>query len=148
MLEIIISVSILGIMLAVILPSLANFRNSQTMANTTSDIIALLNEARAKTLSSENSTYYSVHFESSRVVLFTGGTFDDSNTSNKVVTLSSIVTIPSSGGINLAGSGVNVSFDRLTGDTNQYGTIVIQLISDPTTQKTITINKTGVISSN
>jgi len=146
--EIVMVIAILAIVVAVVLPSLTGFRNGQSLKNTTDDIVSLLNQARMQTLSSENSTYYSVHFEMTRAVLFSGGTFSDSNSSNKVITFDNLVIIPANGGINLNGGDVNVNFTRLTGDTNQYGTIIIQLASDSSKQKTITINKTGIVSSN
>lgn len=147
-LEIVIAISILIIILAMIVPALSTFRNDQTIKNTTEDIISLLNEARTDTLSSKNSTYYSVHFESTRAVYYAGGTFTDGLSTNKVITFDTLVSLPISGGINLNGSGSDVHFTRLSGDTNEYGTIVVQLKSDATKQKTITIAKTGVVSAN
>ena len=146
--ELILAMSILVLTIAIIVPSLSTFRNTQSLKNTTDDIVSLLNQARMQTLSSQNSTYYSVHFEGTRAVLFTGGTFSNSNSTNKVITFDLATKIPASGGINLNGSGVDVNFTRLTGDTNQYGTIVVQLTSNATKQKTITINKLGIASVN
>ncbi len=148
LIQLIIVIAILTILVAVMIPSLTKFRNAQALKNTTDDIVSLLNNARLNTISSLNSNYYSVHFESARAVSFTGGTFAEPNSSNKVITFNTAVTIPASGGINLNGGGSNVSFTRLTGDTTQYGTIVVQLKSDSTQKKTITINKTGAVSSN
>lgn len=147
-LEILMIIAIIVILIAVIVPNLANFRNERTLNNTTSDIISLLNEARNNTISSYNSNSYSVHFESSRVVYFTGSVFDNNDSTNESVNLDSSVTIPASGGINLNGGGSDVNFARLTGDTNNYGTIIVRLTSDATKQKIITISKTGSISSN
>ncbi len=147
-LETIITIAILAIIIAIITPSLSTYKQTQTLKNTGDDIISLLNQARMQTLSSVNSTYYSVHFETGRAVLFTGGTFSEPNSSNNQITFDSLVNIPATGGINLNGGGSNVSFTRLTGDTNQYGTIIVQLTSDATKQITININKAGIVSSN
>lgn len=147
-LEVMIAMAILVLIITVVTPSLSSFRNQQSLKNTTDDIVSLLNQARMQTLSSQNSTYYSVHFESGRAVLFTGGTFTEPNGTNKQITFDGRVLIPASGGINLFGGGTNISFTRLTGDTNQYGTIIIRLVSDATKQKTITINKLGIASTN
>ena len=75
-------------------------------------------------------------------------TFNNNDATNNVITLDSNITIPASGGINLNGAGSDVIFTRLTGDTTAYGTIIVRLASDATSQKTITINQTGSISSN
>jgi len=147
-LEILMVIAIMIILIAVIVPNLTNFRNERTLNNTTSDIISLLNEARNNTISSYNSNNYSVHFESNRVVYFTGSVFNNNDSTNKPVTLDPIVNIPASGGINLSDGTNDVIFTRLTGDVNNYGTIIVSLTSDATKQKTITISKTGSISSN
>lgn len=146
--EVVLILVIIAILLAISLPALSNFRNVQALKNSAEDITSLLNEARTKTLSSYNSTYYSVHFTTTSATLFTGGTYNASATDNKVVTLDSAVNIPSSGGISLNGGGSDVKFTRLSGDTTNYGTIVVQLLSDSSKQKTITVAQTGVVSAN
>jgi prepilin-type N-terminal cleavage/methylation domain-containing protein len=148
LIEIVMVIGIIGILSAIIALNLFKFRAEQSLHNTTSDIISLLNEARINTISSKNSTNYGVHFETNRAVLFTGGTFAEPNSTNKQIDLDSSVLIPVSGGINLNGGGSDVIFTRLSGDTVGYGTIIVRLASDATRQKTITINKTGVASSN
>lgn len=137
----------MGIILAVVVPSFSSFRNRQVVRNTAEEVVALLNEARTTTLLSKSSTYYSVHIESSRAVLFTGGTFDTNAASNKVFTFDTLVTAPSAS-VSLNGGGSDVKFDRLTGDTSNYGTIQVNLVSDSTMKKIITINKLGVVSAN
>ncbi len=144
--ELLVIIAIVGIMLAMILPSLSSFRGEQTLDNTADDIVSLLNQARAQTLSSQSSTYYSVHFDTNQAVLFSGGTYTPGASTNKVVTFSNLVSLPSVGGISLLGGGSDVSFTRLTGDTTQYGTIIVRLVSDATRQKIITINQTGIVS--
>ena len=126
--------------------NLSGFRDQQALKNNTEDIISILNKARQNTLSSLNSTNYSVHFETNKVVLFVGSTYSSVNSSNEQFNLSSVVNIPISGGINVGG-GSDVVFERLTGETIG-GTIILRLISDSTKQKTIIINKTGIVSSN
>ena len=146
--EILIVISIIGILAAVIIPSLSKFRNEQALRNTTADIVSLLNKARNNTISSLSSSNYSVHFETTRFVYFTGSVFNNGAGTNSAFTLSTSVTIPASGGISLNGGGADVIFTRLTGETANYGTIIVRLASDDTKQKTITISKTGSVSSN
>ena len=146
--EILVVISIIVILAIIILPNLSRFRNERTLSNTTQDIISLLNKARSDTISSFNSNSYGVHFETDKIVYFAGTTYNSSDSNNSIINLDSSVTIPVSGGINLNGGGGDVIFTRLTGDTAGYGTIVVRLSSDATRQITITINKTGAISSN
>jgi prepilin-type N-terminal cleavage/methylation domain-containing protein len=147
LIEIIIVISIIGIISAITVPNLSNFHRQQELKNTTEDIFSLLNEARNNTISSKNSTTYGVHFLSDKAILFTGTTYNDS-TENKQIDFDSAVRIPDVGGINLNGGGDDVVFARITGDTENYGTIIIQLVSDITVQKTININKIGIIGVN
>jgi len=144
-LEVIIVMAILGIIIGVMAPSLSNFRNQQILKNTSEDIITILNKARSQTLSSLNLNYYSVHFETNKAVLFIDGTYSESSLSNEIISLDNHIEISD---IALNGSDVDVKFNRLIGDTNQYGTITIQITSDISKQKIITVSQTGVISSN
>lgn len=146
--EILIVLAILALMSTVVLPPLYNFKNQQVLKNTTEDIITLINKARMETLASKNSHYYSVHFASDRAVLFTDGVFNQNDSTNYSVIFDNSVSIPSTGGINLSGGGSDLIFNRLTGDTDQNGTIVLQLNSDTSIKKTITIRKTGIVTSN
>ena len=145
--EILIVVSIISVISAIIIPSFSEFKNQQELKNTTEDILSLLNEARSDTVSSINSTTYGVHFEVNKVTLFTGSSFSILP-SNKEIDFDNTVTIPIIGGINLSGGGNDVVFNRIIGDTINDGTIILQLTNDVTSQKTITINKLGVISKN
>jgi prepilin-type N-terminal cleavage/methylation domain-containing protein len=144
--ETLIVIAIIGIISSIVFVNLSDFRNEQSLKNTTIDVVSLLNKARQKTLSSVNSTNYSVHFEMGSATLFTGATYNSLDPTNEVIYFNSSVNIPVQGGLNIGG-GNDVTFERLTGDTIG-GTIIIRLVSDETQQKTITINKTGVISSN
>lgn len=148
LLELLVAISIISLIVAVVMPSLYTFRDNQILKNTAEDIVTLLNQARSQTLASQNSHYYSVHFEGGRIVLFTDGTFSEPNSSNTEIVFDDKVSIPITGGINLAGGVTDVNFTRLTGDTIDNGTIVVQLNSDNNKTKTITIRKTGVVSSN
>lgn len=147
LIEVVIAIAILVVILVISVPKINDFRDTQSLKNTTVEITTLLNEARTSTLSSKNSTVYGVHFESDRATLFTGNTFDNSDTNNKVIIFDSSVALPS-GNINLNGSGSDILFTRLTGDTNMYGTIILELAGDSSTQKTITISKLGSVSVN
>lgn len=147
LIEILIVVSIIVIISAIVIPNFSKFHNQQVLQNTTEDVISLLNEARNSTISSKNSNTYGVHFQIDKVILFTGASFT-SDPSNKQVDLDSSVTIPVAGGINLNGGGSDIVFARITGDTIEYGTIIIQLTRDVAQQKVITVSKIGVIGSN
>lgn len=147
LIEIVIAMAIITIILVITVPKLNDFRAHQTINNTASEVVNLLNEAKTSTLFSKNSTVYGVHFETNRVVFFTGPTFDDSALTNKVITFDSFVSLPS-GNITLNGNSVDIVFDRLTGNTSSHGTITLELVGDSSVQKVITVSSLGVISLN
>ncbi len=147
-LEILMVITIMIILIATVMPNLSKFKNERILNNTAGDVVAILNKARSDTISSYNSNNYGIHVESSRVVYFSGPTFNNNDSSNIVVSLDPNVNIPAIGGINLSDGTSDILFTRLTGDTTNYGTIIISLTSDATQQKIITISKTGSVSSN
>jgi prepilin-type N-terminal cleavage/methylation domain-containing protein len=142
--EILISIAILAIIATAIIGPFASFRNAQAIKNTSGSVVALLNQARVKTLSSENLLQYGVHLQSDRAILFSGTSYNAGVSISEVVVSDSKVAISD---IALAG-GDDVVFDRLTGATDNYGTLVVTLTDTSEGQKTITIAKTGVVSSN
>jgi prepilin-type N-terminal cleavage/methylation domain-containing protein len=146
LIEALVVIAIMGFISTIVLFSLSSFRNEQALKNTEIDIVTLLNKARQNTLSSINSNNYSVHFETDKAVLFTGSNYSALDSTNEIIDFNKAVVAPIDGGINLGGLS-NVTFERLTGDATD-GTIIIKLKSDSSKQKTITINKTGVVSSN
>jgi prepilin-type N-terminal cleavage/methylation domain-containing protein len=148
LIEILIAVSIIAIISAIAVPNLSKFHNQQALQNTTEDVVSLLNEARNNTISSKNSNTYGVHLETDRAILFTGTTFNSNDSSNVPVIFDTATIIPATGGISLNGGGSDIVFNRITGDTANYGTIIIELISDNTQQKIINISKIGIIDSN
>ena len=147
LIEIVIAIAILVVILVITVPKINDFRDNQILKNTTAEVVNLLNEAKTNTLSSKNSTVYGVHFETDRAVLFDGSTYDSSAPTNKTIIFDSLATLPPAN-IILNGNVVDVVFDRLTGDTSNHGTITLELFSDSTKQKVVTISALGVISSN
>jgi len=146
-LEILTSIAILGIILAITIPNLASFKRAQIVKNTGEEIVSILNEAQSKTLASLNNDFYSIKFESDKVTLFKGSSFSVGDPNNKVFNFDNSVTLPS-GNIVFSDGGSIVTFNKLKGDTIQYGSIKLELVSNSATNKTITIKKTGIISIN
>ncbi|MDQ5971635.1 MAG: hypothetical protein QG566_581 [Patescibacteria group bacterium] len=143
--EVMLAIAIITVILAVISPAVSSFREKQIIKNATEEVVNLLNEARIDTISAKGGNFYSVRFDSTRAVLFTGSTFVGSDPTNKILTFDTAVTLPSAN-ISLQGSGIDIIFDKLTGNVSTYGTITLELVSNPAIRKIITINKLGVIS--
>ncbi len=143
LIETLIGVTIIVVISTIVAMQVSSFAKKQKIDNSVDESIALLNEARSRTLSADGGNQYGVRVGSSSLELFTGSTYSSAST-NKIVALPSGITTV----VSIAGGGTDVVFARMTGDTNQYGTIVIKDSTTTVGQKTITLSKTGVASSN
>ncbi len=142
MLEIIIAIGVLALISSIVLISLSKFKNNSLLALETENIVSLIANARINTLSSKNDDVYSVHLESARAVLFKGEVFNEPNTKNLEIIFDSKITLSD---ISLNGSGSDIIFKRLSGKTDQYGTLSVAVASATTTQNTIYIYETGFV---
>ena len=118
-----------------------NYNKSRSLEVSAQNIASLLKTARSKTLASNDASVFGVHFETSRAVLFKGATFSEPNVDNREYRLPGVVTIST---INLNGGGNDIIFERLTGETQQFGTTTVSL-TDSSKERNITISATGII---
>lgn len=144
LLEIMIVIGIMAIISAIILFSFGKLNSDQALDKDVLSVISLLNDARSLTLSSKGGTQYGVHVEGDRVVLYKGATYSPSDPENVVQGLNSMVHISS---YVLAGGASDILFKRLTGNTEQSGTLTLSIRNDPSVQKNITIFETGIVES-
>jgi len=145
--EILIVVSIIGILVSVVLPSFSKMKADQALKNSVEDIISTMDKARSQTLSSLNASSYGLHFQSDKVIIFTGVTFNAQSSSNEIVNTTSPVTITN---VTLGGSSGttgDIYFNRLNGSPSKTGTNTIT-VANSSTSKIITILPTGIISVN
>jgi type II secretory pathway pseudopilin PulG len=142
-LEIVLVIAVIGVLSAVVSLPFSKFRQAQALENSTDAVIALLNEARTKTLGAVGNTSYSVHIQSDRAVLFTGTSYNSSEPSNQALLVETPVSITA---ISLTDGGSEVNFDRLKGTTSQSGTITLALPNGQT--RVITVATTGAVSRN
>lgn len=147
LLEIIFVVVILMILISVVIPNFAKFKNQQLISSMSNEIVSVLNQASSQSLNGLDSSSYGVYFASNQVVLFTGTTYDALSPSNKVFNLDSAVEIAT---INLTEEGVATSqlyFERLTNRPNASGNILLRVINTDV-EKNISIDLSGRISVN
>ena len=140
LLELIVIVAIVGILLAVSIPALSRFRQQQALQHTTEGLLALLADARTKTLAALNDTSYGVYLESTQATLFVGTTYIPNTPTNETYEFET----PATATWNLTPSGATISFARLTGSPSSHGTIELSIPSGTT--KTITITALGALS--
>lgn len=104
-------------------------------------VVSVLAEARSMTLSSIDDSRYGVHFDANQVVLFRGSSYNSSATTNVPTLLNPLVGIQN---ISLNGGGSEVVFNRLTGETDNSGSLQIHLKNATTTYLTLTVGATGL----
>jgi len=142
LLELLIGISVIIILAALGIGAFSNFRENSNLNSAPESGGALLAEARSKTLSSEDDSQYGVHFETNEMTFFKGASYSASDPDNDTVVLPRGIEMSA---ISLNGGGVDVLFERLTGKTDQYGTITFRIISDTSKTRTITILNSGSI---
>ena len=142
-LELLVSLAIMSVLVVIVFNTFTAFRRNQALNMDTDIIIEVLRQARNQTLSSKNSSVYGVHFAPPKITLFVGANYVQNNPTNQDFVLSSSDTILT---INLAPSGSDVVFNRLTGETVNFGTVVVSSTGISKT-KTVTIYKTGLTES-
>ena len=118
--EIILALAILVFIAALVLSRLSLFRQSAEINRAVSETLGLLREARSKTLGSENSVEYGIHFASTTITLFRGITYNSADLSNIVHNLPGSVVIS---GLALSTTTNNIVFERLSGRSPASGTV-------------------------
>lgn len=145
LIELLISVSVIAVLSALVYGTFFDTGRTQALDKDTAVVLSAIERARSLTLSSLGDRQYGIHLEANRVVIFGGSSYNASDPSNRVEPLSSLVRIAST---SLVGGGADILFERLTGKTAQSGTVTLELISDPSRTKIITIEGTGIVERN
>lgn len=144
LIQLVIVLVVITIISSIVVLNLSNFSEAQQLNNNVDEVTALVNEARSRTLLGEATNYYGVHLEDTKAVLFPGPSYSDGAVGNKKIVLNTAIEIES---ISLAGGGSDIIFTQLTGDTSQYGTFIMKRVSTTAGQKTLSVSKSGIVSS-
>ncbi len=112
--------TILLFVAAFVFGKLSSFRSSADLDQAVNETLGLLREARSKTLGSENSAEYGVHFASTTVTLFSGITYNPADPNNIVANLPRSVIVS---GLTLATTTASVVFERISGRAAAAGTV-------------------------
>jgi len=142
LLEVLVAVAIFAIILGIAIVTSRSFSNTVNLDNSGKIIGANIKLAKTRSVGALNDTNYGVHFESDRIVVFAGDTFDAGDAANKAANLSDTVEIYD---VSLNGGGPDLVFNRLTGTTDNFGTIGIRLVKNPSETKQVVINQEGQI---
>lgn len=141
LIETVVSLAILGLIFALALGPFITYYRHVVFQGQREQILAILDEARKSTLSSYNSSQYGVHFATSTVTLFQGAFYISGSSGNSVYTLNTSVQIKN---ISFTGGGSNVLFKRISGETDQNGSFIIDM-PVASTSKSVTIYNSGLV---
>ena len=140
--EILIVIGIMVVLVGVVVIPFASFRDQAILDGATEEALALLHEARERTVSSDGASRYGVYFESGKVTLFKGTAFPGAgDPDNKEILLHNRLVLTKSASLD-----DGAIFERLTGKIGAAGTITVSLISDSAKSRTIEISSAGLAS--
>ncbi len=141
-LEIIITIAISGIVLAIVTNSYQISQIKKTQEQIVEEIVASLDEQKAQSQTGKNSQNYGIKFNSNEFILFTGTEFASNAEANKIIAVNSQFEITDT----ISNTDNIIYFSKLLGDANEKATITITHIDNRIPQKNIVIEKTGTIS--
>lgn len=140
LIELLIVVSILTFISLITLGFFVDYKRSQGVAQDIELITSVLYKARNDAISSNGSADYGVHLASSSIILFKGSIYVPAQATNQLFSFTSGSVISN---VLLVSGGVDVVFNKLTGETVQSGTVMLTATNGSV--KTITIYPTGLI---
>jgi len=143
--EVLIVISIIGILTAIVLPQFSKVKENQVLKNAVSEIISALHNAQSQSLASKDFSEYGVYFQPDKISIFKGKIFNEEALDNNTINIVLPATISSVLFNGASSSTGEVYFQRLSGFPNKVGTITV---STPSYSKIITISTTGTVSVN
>lgn len=144
--EIIVVVTILGILSTVVVSNFYLISKRTEVANSVQELANVLRLAQNKTLSSEGNSQYGVYLDTTttpdRYILFKGTSYLTRDPAfDQIYNLTNKVEFYA---ISLGG-GSEIVFNKFNGDTNQSGNVTLRSISDASESKTLYITSSGAI---
>ena len=144
LIEVLVVITIIVILSSVAVNSYFSFRYQSDLNTNAQIILNVLTLTQSKTLASEGASNYGVHFEQEKCVLFKGDSYSPVASDNKTYNFSSWLEIPVyDSGLDLNGGGAEVIFDRISGNTSQFGTVKIQVKNNSGKYQIIKIESSG-----
>lgn len=142
MIELVVVLFIIALLAFLGIVTFGRFRQTAGLDTSKQVAITALLEARALSLSSNAAQTYGVHFETAKVVRFTGTSYATGTASNVSYKFDSRVRMVS---LSLTSGGSDVYFKRLTGEASKSGTLVIAAYQNSANRATTTISSSGIV---
>jgi prepilin-type N-terminal cleavage/methylation domain-containing protein len=131
--------SALGMMAFSSFGSIINYTSIEAQAES---VRSHIERARIFTLASKNNSSFGVYFSSTTARVYQGTTFVSASTSDQIYTLDTNQSIIN---INFSGGGSSIYFNKITGEPNATGTIMITSKNNADDRRTVVIYKTGIV---
>lgn len=141
MVEILTVAAILVIIAMVALPYGGIFLAQNRLPESTLNIVDALRRAQSRSTSGMGGEPWGVQFESARIIIFKGNTYNPNDVDNEAIDLMSVTQVDS---INLNGGGDAVIFNRIIGDTDQWGSIILR-DKNSDAEATVSVSEVGLI---
>ncbi|MFA6917832.1 MAG: type II secretion system protein [Candidatus Gracilibacteria bacterium] len=141
MLEIVLTIAIMAVLIGFAGTYYANSQVRADINSQAANIIHYLRLAQSNAVSGLDNANHGLHFETSSYTTFQGDSYNANDSKNFKMDLPSSITI---NGINLDTGGSDVIFLKTTGETDNFGTIVLNSAAINKTI-TITINYVGTV---
>ncbi len=125
---------------AIVVGGFLGFKRGSELTLAKEHTLSQLREAKTRTLAARDNAAWGTRFEVDRIILFKES-YSAGALENETIILPASAEISA---IALAGGGNDAIFKRLTGETDQYGTITIRLKAEPTKIQTIVIQQSGL----
>lgn len=139
--EMVISIAILAVITVMTIGGLNEYRKQQALEKSAALMSSVLERARSKTLTNENSTIHSVRINEERLILFPG-VFASTSSDNEYFSFDPLVEL---GSVNLTNGTNTISYRKISGQALATGTVQVRLRKEPAITKSITVYSSGLI---
>lgn len=140
LIEILVVLGIVAVLASATTSAFSRYTKAQLIESETARVVALFADAQARALAARDNEPHGIHLATSTVVLFKGSTYTPGANENYELGLHPQVNITD---ISLASGGSDIVFKRISGATEESGSIEISLL-DGSRSKTITIDRSGI----
>lgn len=124
-----------------------NWQKDVTLVNAADELKSAIVLAQGQALAAAGNNHWGVHLESDNYTIFPGTFFNQNNPENKTKELRGVQILNPATSLadGVGGFGPNVVFTKYTGQTVNFGQIVLSASSDSSKTKTVTIQNNGQI---
>lgn len=141
LIEFIIVFVLIGIITAFATPVLLRSFVENELKNSQFRVVDDLRRAQAFSMFKRRNKQWGVHFATNSFTFFEGATYNPTDPDNEVTNLSPTITLT---GITINGGGADIVFNKVYGDTSNYGTIILTEANTSTT-RSVTVNEVGMV---